>query len=250
VSSDERSKSGAQRVPRPSDAVPGRPAPWSGLPATSLEGLGLTALRTALESAGRSLEVTPPDPFDELSGLDATTTGRLRDSAVLIAAFEEDGEARLVFTRRADTLRRHRGEVAFPGGRLEPGESPLAAALREAREEVGLDPRAVTPLGWLRPIVTFASGSIIRPYVATLEARPTLRAQPEEVERCFDVAIRELLDEGVFHEERWRRPSPRAANRDGTFPIFFFEVAGETIWGATARILTELCSLVVGVTAR
>jgi 8-oxo-dGTP pyrophosphatase MutT (NUDIX family) len=250
VSSDERPRGGAQRIPRPSDAAPGRPAPWSGLPAASREGLGLTALRAALETSRRSLEVTPPEPLDELSGLDVTTTERLRDSAVLVAAFEEDGEARLVLTRRADTLRRHRGEVAFPGGRLEPGESPLAAALREAHEEVGLDPRAVSPLGWLSPIVTFASGSIIRPYVATLKGRPTLRAQPEEVERCFDVAIRELLDDRVFHEERWRRPSPRAGSSDGTFPIFFFEVAGETIWGATARILTELCSLVVGVTGR
>jgi 8-oxo-dGTP pyrophosphatase MutT (NUDIX family) len=250
VSSGERISGGAQRIPRPADAEPGRPAPWSGLPATSLEGLGLPVLRTALGAAGRSLAVAPPDPLDELSGLDATTSARLRDSAVLVVAFEEDGEARLVLTRRAETLRRHRGEVAFPGGRLEPGESPLAAALREAHEEVGLDPRLVTPLGWLRPIVTFASGSIIRPYVATLEARPTLRAQPEEVERCFDVAIRELLVEGVFHEERWRRPSPRAGSGEGTFPIFFFEVAGETIWGATARILTELCSVVVSAAVR
>ena len=60
------------------------------------------------------------------------------------------------------------------------------------------------------------------------------------------MAVRELLDDGVFREERWRRPSPRALDADGTFPIFFFEVAGETVWGATARILTELCSLVVG----
>ena len=235
------------RIPRPLDAVLGRPPPWAGVAASARRGLGLGAVRAALLGAGRSLDVVPPDPLEELTGLEAHTSQGLRDSAVLIAAFEEKGEARLVLTRRASTLRRHRGEVSFPGGRLDPGEAPLAAALREAKEEVGLTPSRVTPLAWLRPIVTFASGSIIRPFVGTLEMRPALRAQPDEVDRCFDVSLAELLDDDVFHEERWRRPSPRARSADGTIPIFFFEVAGETVWGATARILTELCCLVTGV---
>lgn len=242
-------RGGAQRVPRPPDAAPGHPAPWAELPQAARRGLGLHALRAALDAAGRSLEAEPPEPRDELTGLEAAAE-RLRDSAVLVACFEEDGEARIVLTRRADTLRRHRGEVAFPGGRLEPGEAPLAAALREAHEEVGLAPGDVAPIGWLRPIVTFASGSIIRPYVGVLAGRPSLRPQPEEVERCFDVAIAELVADGVFREERWRRPTPRVLDGDGTFPIFFFEVAGETVWGATARILRELCSLVVGADVR
>ena len=216
------------------------------LPASRRRGIGLDALRVALATAGRSLDVAAPDPVEELTGLDADASAGLRDSAVLVAAFEEDGEARVVLTRRAGTLRRHRGEVAFPGGRLEPGEAPLAAALREADEEVGLRPSLVDPVGWLRPIVTFASGSIIRPFVGTLGARPVLLAQPGEVDRCFDVALADLLADGVFHEERWRRPSPRSRSADGTFPIYFFEVADETVWGATARILTELCTLAVG----
>lgn len=248
-SEDPRTGS-ARTVRRPPDAVPGGPAPWAEVPAAARTHLGLAALRRALAASRRTLDDVAPEPLDELSGLDAATTDRLRDSAVLVAAFEEAGEARVVLTRRAGTLRRHRGEVAFPGGRIEPDEAPLAAALREAHEEVGLAPREVTPIGWLRPIVTFASGSIIRPFVGVLDARPELRPQPEEVERCFDVALRELLEDGVFHEERWRRPTPRPVGADGTFPIYFFEVAGETIWGATARILTELCSLVAGVSVR
>jgi 8-oxo-dGTP pyrophosphatase MutT (NUDIX family) len=245
-SSDEPGIGGAQRIPRPDDVQPGRPAPWASLPPAARRGIGLDVVRVALRDAGRTLDVEPPGPVEELTGLDATAAKTLRNSAVLVAAFEEDGEARIVLTRRADTLRRHRGEVALPGGRLDEGEAPLAAALREADEEVGLDPRLVAPVGWLRPIVTFASGSIIRPYVGVLEARPVLRAQPDEVERCFDLAIATLLHDAVFHEERWRRPSPRPLDADGTFPIFFFEAAGETVWGATARILTELCCLVVG----
>jgi len=237
------------RIPRPPDAAPGRPAPWHEL-APERRLVSVASLGRALEGAGRSLGVDPPEPLDELTGVPADVTERLVDAAVLVAAFEESGAARVVLTRRAGTLRRHRGEVSFPGGRIEPGETPLAAAMREAHEEVGLDPDAVRPVAWLRPIVTFASGSVIRPYVALLEQRPALVAQPSEVDRAFDVSLDELLAEGSYREEVWRRRSPRAPGADGTFPISFFEADGETIWGATARILTELCCLAVGVAPR
>ena len=240
----------ATRIPRPVDAVDGEPAPWADVPSEVRGRVAQGTLLAALVAAGRTLDRRPPDPLNELTGQPTTVAATLRDSAVLIACFEEGGEARVVLTRRADTLPRHRGEVALPGGRLEPGESPLDAALREAHEEVGLDPASVTPAAWLRPIVTFASSSIIRPYVGTLVERPALQAHPFEVDRVFDVAIRELLADGAFHEERWRRPSPRAAEGDGRFPISFFDVGGETVWGATARILRELCCLVCGIEPR
>jgi len=232
--------------------VPGRPAPWQELAAAGREGIGLGDLVQALRVAGRDLATSePPEPLDELSGAAAEVTGALRNSAVLVAAYESDGEARIVLTRRARHLRSHRGQVSLPGGRVEPGEEPLDAAMREAREEVGIDPAAVRPVAWLRPLVTFASGSIIRPFVGALDAPPVLRAQPAEVERAFDVSLRELLADGTFHEERWRRTTPRLAGGEAaTFPIFFFEAGGETIWGATARILTELCCLAVGVPLR
>ena len=212
--------------------------------------MSLGSLLAALEGAGRSLVVDPPEPFDELTGVPADVAERLVDAAVLVAAFEEDHAARVVLTRRAGTLRRHRGEVSFPGGRIEPRETPLVAALRESHEEIGLAPDTVRPVAWLRPIVTFASGSVIRPYVGVLEQRPILVAQPSEVERAFDVSLDELLAPGTYREEVWRRRTPRAPGADGAFPISFFEVDGETIWGATARILTELCCIAVGVAPR
>jgi 8-oxo-dGTP pyrophosphatase MutT (NUDIX family) len=236
------------RIPRPPDAREGDPAPWHQAPTDQRRDVSVARVVAALATGGRDLSSEPPEPLDELTGVDAAVTSTLVNSAVLGAVFEEAGEARLILTRRAAHLRRHRGEVSFPGGRVEPGETPLAAAVREAHEEVGLDPREVTPVGWLRPLVTYASGSLIRPYVATLPRRPHLVAQPSEVERVLDVALHELLADGTFREERWRRPTPRAgADADGFFPVFFFEVDGETIWGATARILTELCCLVAGV---
>jgi 8-oxo-dGTP pyrophosphatase MutT (NUDIX family) len=238
------------RIPRPDDAIAGRPAPWVGVPVARRSGLALDHLLAGLDAAGRGLAVAPPDPASELTGLAPEDAAGLRDSAVLVACFEEHGEARVILTRRSSELRRHRGEVAFPGGRIEAGEPALDAALREAHEEVGLDPALVTPSSWLTPIVTFASSSIIRPFVGALGARPSLRAEPGEVARVFDVAIAELVADGTFHEERWRRPTPRATEGDGRFPISFFEVAGEVIWGATARVLRELCCLAIGVEPR
>jgi 8-oxo-dGTP pyrophosphatase MutT (NUDIX family) len=171
---------------------------------------------------------------------------RFVNAAVLAALFEEDGEARLIFTRRSSSLRAHRGEVSFPGGRLEDAESPVAAALREADEEVALDPALVTPVGWIHPVLTLVSGSLIMPVVATLAERPHLVGSPAEVERIFDVSLRDLADLSIFHEERWSIPGRIIpGSPDNSFAVWFFEIEGEMIWGATARMLHELLSLVL-----
>jgi hypothetical protein len=85
--------------------------------------------------------------------------------------------------------------------------------------------------------------------LATLAARPTLVANPGEVERVFDVALSELVADDVFHEEWWAAPDRPAAPGfpDGEFPVWFFDVAGETVWGATARTLVELLCSILGV---
>jgi len=176
---------------------------------------------------------------------------RAINAAVLAVLFEEDGEARLIFTRRSTTLRAHRGEVSFPGGRLDPGEAPLAAALREAFEEVALDRADVTDEGWIHPVLTVVTGSLIMPIVASVPTRPRLVASPAEVERVFDVSLRDLADLANFHEERWRIGGPGPSDpplpglADNSFTIWFFEVEGEMIWGATARMLHELLSVVL-----
>ncbi|HET6792820.1 MAG TPA: CoA pyrophosphatase [Acidimicrobiales bacterium] len=162
-----------------------------------------------------------------------------RPAAVLVPLFEEDGDTRVVLTRRSSNLRSHTGEVAFPGGRLEPSEAPLAGALREASEEVGLDPAVCDVLGELTPLSTMSSSAAITPVVAALPGRPHLRPNPHEVERIFDVALSELVGEGVFREERWPWP-------DGDRPVYFFELEGDTVWGATARILHQLLDVVTG----
>jgi 8-oxo-dGTP pyrophosphatase MutT (NUDIX family) len=171
---------------------------------------------------------------------------RFVNAAVLALLFEEDGEARLVFTRRSSSLRAHRGEVSFAGGRLDEGESPAAAAVREAQEEVALDPALVSLVGWIHPVLTMVSGSLIMPVVATVPSRPHLVASPAEVERVFDVSLSQLADPSIFHEERWSIPGRIIPDSDdNSFAVWFFEVEGEMIWGATARMIHELLSVVL-----
>ncbi len=169
-------------------------------------------------------------------------------AAVLVALFEEDGEARVLLTVRSGRLRSHRGEVAFPGGRLDPGETDDEGALREAYEEVRLDPALVTIVGHLSALPTVASNTLMTPVVATLAGRPATEASPDEVSRVFDVALVELLGDRVFHEEWWAIPGRPGADGDpgGEFPVWFYTAGGEIIWGATARVLTELLCVILG----
>jgi 8-oxo-dGTP pyrophosphatase MutT (NUDIX family) len=157
-----------------------------------------------------------------------------RPAAVLCALFDEVGQAQVVLTRRSSKLRSHAHQVSFPGGRIDPGEPPLQAALREAQEEVGLDPASVRVLGELAQLCTVSNPAPITPFVAALPGRPALHPNPAEVERAFTVPLLELLDPEVYHEEVWLFP-------DGTErSMYFFELFGDTVWGATARMLREL----------
>lgn len=130
---------------------------------------------------------------------------------------------------------------------MEPGELPADAAVREAYEEVGLDPVRVETGEELSPLKTFSSGSFIVPVIGLLGDRPLLAANPGEVARVFDVGLAELAADGVFHEELWPSSSRAiAGSSDGWFPVWFFDISDETVWGATARILTELLCMVLG----
>jgi len=171
--------------------------------------------------------------------------GALR-SAVLAAFYDDvdrDGRASVVLTRRSKNLRNHSGEVSFPGGRQEPGEELWVTALREAEEEIALDPTAVVHLGELDHLRTVTSRSWIVPYVAEITdphvVIPTLQAAPDEVELVLHVGLDELLKDGVFHEELW-------TFGEYTRPVFFFEIEGDTVWGATAAMLRNLLSIVTG----
>lgn len=164
----------------------------------------------------------------------------LRESAVLVAVVDGPGGAEVLLTRRSLTLSSHRGEISFPGGRIDAGETFEAAALREAHEEVALDPSVVQICGRLDPISTLASRSYIVPVVATLAGHPSLRPAAGEVDRIMWVPLAELTRSDTFREEVWQFDGdPRS--------IFFFELDDETIWGATARILHQLLRAALGI---
>jgi 8-oxo-dGTP pyrophosphatase MutT (NUDIX family) len=163
----------------------------------------------------------------------------MRESAVLVALFDGDRGAEVVLTRRSWQLRHHKGEVSFPGGRTDPGETPVDTALREAWEEILLDPGAVTIVGELDRINTVVSRSLIVPVVGCLDGEPDVHPATMEVDRVFSVPLAELADPDVYHAERWGGP-PFARE------LHFFELDGETVWGATARILVQLLLVVLG----
>ncbi len=223
-------RGGAQIIPRPSGWKPGRPAPWSQLPAADrVVDLERVEAMLAARGAGRMRQGNwvPSD--------------LTRTSAVLVPLYEHAGELHVVLTRRSANLRSHTSEVAFPGGRSDEGESPLVTALREAEEEIGLAPSLVRPIGELDQFVTVGSRSLVHPMVGALDTQPLLRPAPDEVEHILHVSVAELLAEGVFREELWP-----IADRDR--PITFFELYGDTVWGATAAMLRQLLSLAVGLT--
>ena len=156
--------------------------------------------------------------------------------------FEADDEAHVVLIKRPEWMPSHKGEIAFPGGKFEPGvDTDLrAAALREAHEEVGLAPGDVEVVAQLDGIGTVASRFTITPFVGFLRGRPALEPNPFEVERVLMVPLSELLDADVYREERWD-------TWVDDLNVHFYELDDETVWGATARILTSfLAHLVAG----
>jgi 8-oxo-dGTP pyrophosphatase MutT (NUDIX family) len=224
-------RGGAQLIPRPASYRPGDPAPW--LEAGPPGPITVARVRAALKWRG-----DPPAGITEIAKVALPGASR-PPAAVLCALFDQDGEAEVVLTRRAAGLRSHTSQVSFPGGRLDPGEEPVDAALREAKEEIGLDPAAVTVLGRLSTMRTALNPAPIVPFVGALPGRPELRPNPAEVERAFTVPLAELSDPEVYREELW-------TFADGSErPMHFFELIGDTVWGATARMLYELLDLVL-----
>lgn len=226
-------RGGDQIIPRPLNARPGRPAPWARLTATERHP-SLDDVRAALAEAGSAI----PSERELLPGID-------RASAVLAPLYEHDGELHVILTRRTWELRAHSGEVSLPGGRQDVDDVDLwTTALREAQEEIALEPASVVPIGELDHLATVTSRSFIVPYVGALPERPHTVANPAEVSAVLHVPIAELLDPSIFREETWT--FPWAEDR----PIFFFELVGDTVWGATGAMLRQLLGLATGTLRR
>ncbi|HVE92199.1 MAG TPA: CoA pyrophosphatase [Actinomycetota bacterium] len=157
-----------------------------------------------------------------------------RRAAVLVALFEDDGVLRVVLTKRASTLSRHQGEISFPGGISDPDDpTPLDTALREAREEIGLDPAVVDVLGPLDALPTSSSGYLILPFVGWIPWPCDLSADAREVERILTPPLEAFGEGSGRRVEHWER-------HGAVYPMYFFDVEGEVVWGATSRLLVAL----------
>jgi 8-oxo-dGTP pyrophosphatase MutT (NUDIX family) len=200
----------------------GRPEWAAHLGTEPVIGLDDVVSRLSTLTLDRSLGLAPPD---------------LRRSAVaaLLSPMPETPGLEVLLTRRAWDLRTHRGEVSFPGGAEDPGDDfPVGTALREANEEVGFVAEDVNVVGALDPLTTFTSDRVVIPVVVTTPVRPTVVRSPTEVDAILHVPLASLLDAGCYHREIWSwEGSPERT-------MHFFELVGDTIWGATASMLNQL----------
>ncbi|MCI0398811.1 MAG: CoA pyrophosphatase [Chloroflexi bacterium] len=158
--------------------------------------------------------------------------GRPRQGAVLLLLYAWEGETYLVLTRRRDDLTSHAGQISFPGGRREDGEPLVQTALREAYEEVGVNPAALTLLGELSSLYIPPSDYEVHPFVAWHEGRPVFNVHDREVAELLEVPLAHLLDAANRVEEQWEI-------RGYPVQVPFFQVGEHKVWGATAMMLSE-----------
>lgn len=204
-----------------------------------MKGMNLQNSSEVIATLRQRLE--PVECADALSDILEGQHPQARKAAVLLVLFDQDGEMQLVFIRRASTLRAHSGEIAFPGGAVDVGDSsPVMTALREAQEEIGLDPARVDVLGVLPPVFTVVSNFLIMPFVAFLpQGLGTLHLQASEVTELILAPLRGLANPAILHTEEWTRGGL-------TRTVHFYEYGHYTIWGATARMLNALLGVLGG----
>ena len=163
----------------------------------------------------------------------------LKEAAVLVPLLRRDDDLHVLYTRRSDRLASHRGEVAFPGGRFDRRDPHLlAAALREAHEEVGIEPQDVDILGSFEGRRTRSTDIMVTPFVGLVRGIPELRPDPKEVAEIFEVPLRALADPRYRGTHRWERngaPSDRPA----------IVYRRQVIWGLTYELTTSFLELIL-----
>ena len=216
-------RGGPQHIPTPPGATIGDPPPWAGAPVERRRP-SVADIESALAN-GRPPKTSPLERV--------ASPG----SAVLAPIYERDEEPWIILTRRSWEMRSHRGEVSLPGGRRDPEDLSLwDTALREAHEEIALDPETVRWVGELDHLTTVISRNVIVPLVGVVDPAPdpsALRPEPGEVDTIIHVPVAELLLDEVYRQERWGIAGVDRA-------MHFFDLTTDTVWGATASMLVDL----------
>lgn len=189
------------------------------------------ALAQPLPGLAAILPMVPAYRRAELARYPPPSTGR--QAAVLVLLYPYRGEWHLPLTRRTDSVETHKGQVSLPGGAQEEGESLHETALREAHEEIAVDPAQVEILGALSSIYIPPSNFFLHPFVAWAAHRPAFRPLPGEVAELIETPLAALSDPANLREEDW-------LIRGQTMRIPFYQLGSHKVWGATAMVLAEL----------
>ncbi|HUF15465.1 MAG TPA: CoA pyrophosphatase [Acidimicrobiia bacterium] len=173
--------------------------------------------------------------WDRLNLLDSHPEPGDRPMAAVLAPLFEDesGEVRVVLTKRPDTMPTHAGHISFPGGRPDPGDrGPVETAIREAREEVGIDEHQVEVLGFLAPIDTVEFTLLVVPVVARIATPLGLVPSEREVAKIYTPLLADLADESNWWHLPWNG-----------WKVWYYDLEGDTLWGATARMVRQMLGL-------
>ncbi len=160
-----------------------------------------------------------------------------RRACVLVPLVRDDAGWSILFSRRSANLAAHSGQIAFPGGAVEEGETFVGAAIREAQEEVGIAPEHVEIIGRLDDLITNVSGFLVAPFIGVIHERIDYVLQESEVDEVFEVPIDSLLAPS--------QPEVRYVEyRGGSYPAYFYRFGAYEIWGLTGRMLKAFLDLV------
>ena len=161
-------------------------------------------------------------------------------AAVLILLFPFEDDIQFFLTKRTEDVEHHKGQISLPGGIRENNESLHETALRETKEEIGIDPNTIMNLGSLTPFFIPVTGYIVHPFIGWCKEKPSTKVHDVEVNQLFSVSISELLDENILQNEEWN-----IRGYDAIVPYYNF---GECkVWGATAAILSEFKLILKGI---
>lgn len=157
-------------------------------------------------------------------------------AGVLVLLYLKGTHVFIVLTRRTDLVEHHQAQISFPGGRQEEGETFEQTALRETKEELGIQPSAIQILGKLTPLYIPPTDYCIYPVVAQMKEHPQFNPSPHEVAEVLEIPLDYLIDPQTVQREMWT-----LHGKDVDVPFYFFE--GNKIWGATAMVLAELVEI-------
>ncbi len=193
--------------------------------------------KTIDQLPGRNAQMKmSPVPLDPAFVLPREPSDTAHPSSVLIPLFTgEDNLLRVVLTLRTNHIR-HAGQISFPGGRCDPGESLLETALRETKEEVGIESEDISIACSITPLYLYRTDNQITPYVGFLSKPPLLKPNPEEVEEAFSVALDDLLSDKHLERKEWHF-------NHASFDVPYWNIHRVPLWGATAMMMCELTEL-------